>query len=212
VSSNLAGEFSLRELKTPELAAWAVYGLGGAQRRIDTEDIAVRLFELAPQRFSWKKYPNQINLELVRVYLSDAKKTVHGELLVGSGKTGWALTQKGLAWVETHRAQLLALEAERGLDGRSRVANVDESRRNREARRLRSLDAWQRWSTGDRSISLDEAREAFRLDSYATPAVQEAKLTRLQGMFEADIELREFLSHLSALLNRNTKGAHGPHK
>jgi hypothetical protein len=48
---------------------------------------------------SWRKYPDQINLELIRVFLSDAKKKKHG-LLLGAGKTGWRLTQAGLDWAE----------------------------------------------------------------------------------------------------------------
>src|SRR5438874_12278117 len=78
----------------------AVHLLGGAQRAIDTEDIAVEAHRLAPGRFAWKKYPDQINLELVRVYLSDAKKSDKGVLLHGSGRTGWRLTQRGLKWAK----------------------------------------------------------------------------------------------------------------
>ena len=40
-----------------------MYLLGGETRRVDTEDIAVKANELAPGRFAWKKYPDQINLE-----------------------------------------------------------------------------------------------------------------------------------------------------
>src|SRR5262249_29068086 len=68
-----------------EIVTLAVYRLGGAQRAIDTEDAAVEAHRIAPGRFSWKKYPDQINLELIRVFLSDAKKN---KLVVGSGRTG----------------------------------------------------------------------------------------------------------------------------
>src|SRR4051794_5780323 len=81
-----------------ELVTLAVYRLGGAQRAVDTEDIAVEANKLAPGRFSWRKYPDQINLELIRVHLSDAKK--RNGMLIGAGRTGWRLTQEGLNWAE----------------------------------------------------------------------------------------------------------------
>src|SRR5215472_10188888 len=83
-----------------EVVTLAVYLLGGGQRAIDTEDVAVEAHRLAPGRFTWTKYPDQINLELVRVYLSDAKKPEKGAMLLGSGRTGWRLSQRGLKWAK----------------------------------------------------------------------------------------------------------------
>jgi hypothetical protein len=200
----------LPQLKTSELVTWAVYQLGGDQRRIDTEDVAVRVFQLAPRRFAWRKYPEQINLELVRVYLSDAKKAEHGELLTGSGRTGWALTRKGLAWLSSARARLDAFQTDEPVDRQSRAGSVDSSRRDRERKRILSLSAWKRWSGGERSVVLAEAREVFRLDSYATASVRESKLTRLKAMFADDEELSQFLSHLSDEIDDEEKKTDGP--
>ena len=93
-----------------ELVTLAVFILGGEEKRIDTEDVAMKAHELAPTRFAWRKYPNQINLELVRVYLSDGKSAEKGGYIEGSGKTGWTLTPSGLRWArETQRRQVLTL-------------------------------------------------------------------------------------------------------
>jgi len=86
-------------IKQFELTAMAVYLLGGTTRAIDTEDIAKKCHELAPTLFSWQKHKDQINLELVRVSLSDAKKQKNGALLIGSGREGWRLSPKGLDWI-----------------------------------------------------------------------------------------------------------------
>ena len=182
---------------TAELVTWAVYLLGGEQKRIDTEDVAVKAFELAPKRFRWRKYPEQINLELVRVCLSNAKKAENGELLTGSGRTGWSLTQKGLAWLRSARSKLQTLGKNDPQGPESRAGSVDSSRRDRERKRILSLPAWVRWSHGERSVVLAEAREVFRLDSYSTSSVREAKLTRLRAMFGDDEELSPFLTRLS---------------
>ena len=58
--------------------------------------------ELAPGRFTWRKYKDQINLEVVRVYLSDAKKKAKGAYLIGSGNSGWTLSEAGLAFAREH--------------------------------------------------------------------------------------------------------------
>lgn len=187
----------MTEITHSELVTWAVGLLGGDQKRIDTEDVAVKVFEIAPKRFSWKKYPHQINLELVRVYLSDAKKPEHGALLAGSGRTGWSLTRKGLDWIRSAKTRLQALDASEGARRPSSAGSIDASRRNRERTRILSLPAWARWSNGDRSVVRKEAMEVFRLDSYSTAAVLESKITRLRAMFPEDEEIGKFIKHLS---------------
>jgi len=202
MSSVFMAEKILPRLKATELVTWAVFQLGGDQRHIDTEDVAVKVFQFAPKRFGWRKYPDQINLELVRVYLSDAKKTEHGELLSGSGRTGWRLTRKGLAWLASAQRGLDTYEKDQPVD-RSRAGSVDSSRRDREYKRILSLPAWVRWAEGDRAVILAHAREVFRLDSYATPSVRESKLTRLKAMFADDEELSQFLTYLSAAIDKD---------
>ena len=71
-----------------DVVTWAVFLLGGDLNPVDTEDVAVKAHDLAPGRFAWQKYPGQINLELVRVHLSDAKKVNNGRRLSGSGRQG----------------------------------------------------------------------------------------------------------------------------
>jgi hypothetical protein len=205
MSSNLARLKYLTRLTNAEIVTWAVSLLGGGHRRVDTEDIAYKAFQLAPKRFSWRKYPQQINLELVRVYLSDAKKPEHGEMLTGSGRTGWSLTRKGLAWIASARSRLRELKSTEPRTGAFRAGSVDSSRYDRERKRILSLPAWARWSEGDKSIVLAEAREVFRLDSYATSSVREAKLTRLREMFGEDKELNSFLDHLSEEIDKEEK-------
>src|SRR6476619_4281374 len=96
----LTSEFSLHHV-----VAFAVLHCGGDGQFVDTEDVAVAANKLAPGRFTWRKYPDQINLELVRVFLSDAKKPAKGGLLLGSGTKGWRLSTSGLAWVRENAAQ-----------------------------------------------------------------------------------------------------------
>ena len=71
-----------------EIVTIAVYLLGGDSKYVDTEDIAIKTNELAPGRFTWRKYPEQINIDNVRKRLSDAKNVKKGGFLLGSFKKG----------------------------------------------------------------------------------------------------------------------------
>jgi hypothetical protein len=184
-----------------EVVTLAVYLLGGAQRAIDTEEIAVQAHRLAPGRFSWKKYADQINLELIRVYLSDAKK---GELVMGSGRVGWRLTQRGLTWAEQAAPQIAAVDTSRSR-AQLRSGSVDEQRWRRERSRLIATAAWEMWKDGSQEISFAEAKEVFRIDSYAKGDLREAKITRLQSLFAKDEDLVPFLEHVIKVLNRETR-------
>lgn len=199
----------LPQATTAEIVLWAVSLLGGDQKRVDTEDVAVKAFELSPKRFAWRKYPEQINLELVRVNLSNAKKAEYGRLLTGSGRTGWSLTRTGLQWLRSARSRLKGIARSEPDARKSTAGSIDSTRHDRERKRILSLAAWKRWSEGDRSVVLTEAREVFRLDSYSIASVRETKLTRLRAMFGDDPELSPFLARLSDEIDKqeNTDGS-----
>ena len=140
-----------KSVSQTEVVTLATYLLGGAQKAIDTEDIAVEAHRLAPGRFSWKKYPDQINLELVRVYLSDAKKSDKGVLLLGSGRTGWRLTQRGLKWAKEAAQNIENIRTNR-TRAQSRSGSIDEQRWRRERSRIQATQAWKMWAEGKRDI------------------------------------------------------------
>jgi len=173
----------------------AVFRLGGGERAIDTEDAAIEAHEIAPGRFSWRKYPGQINLELIRVFLSDAKKQ---DLVVGSGRTGWRLTQKGLQWAET--ISLVESDLSR-LRTQSRAGGPEQQRRSRERSRIIASDAWKLWMSGRQTIPMPEIKKLFRLDSYAHGDLRQSKIIRLRAMFSNDDELIPFLDDLIQKLN-----------
>lgn len=178
-----------------EVVTLAVYRLGGAQRAIDTEDVAVEANRLAPGRFTWRKYPDQINLELVRVYLSDAKKPEKGEMLIGSGRTGWRLTQQGLKWAKKAAGKIGDVSSRSRAQALS--GSIDEQRWRRERKRIQSTAAWKLWSEGERKIPQLILKEVFRIDSYAKGDLREAKITRVLSLFDDDAELKPFLDHIS---------------
>ena len=177
----------------------AVFLLGGRDRFVDTEEVAMKTHELSPGRFSWRKYPEQINLELVRVRLSEAKSAAHGALLRGSGTQGWTLTARGLQWASDVAADPANLRADLG-ETRERGGSVDAHRVDRERARVLGSTAWAKWPNQVAEISLQDAQEIFRLDSYATDELRVAKIDRLRKVFLGDAEMMGFIRDLEGIL------------
>jgi hypothetical protein len=113
----------MRHEKLPnwQIAVYALHTLGGATQRIATEDVTLRCFEIAPDAFSWVKYPQYPDKDIVRSALVDARKPKNGALVQGrSGKgvglhrtsaleptpDGWSLTEAGARWVSLKEEDL----------------------------------------------------------------------------------------------------------
>jgi len=187
-----------------DLVVLTVHILGGDSRAVDTEDVGIKIHELAPGMFAWRKYPEQINLELVRVTLSDAKKSKYGALLTGSGRAGWRLSPAGISWVASHGHKLA--EGSLCWDSARRTAgSVDTVRKAQELKRLKGSEAWRKWSE-DVTVSLAEAHWLFRIDSFTSEAQKTRKIVRIMSLFADDKEVSEFLSYASDVLGQGTGG------
>lgn len=185
----------------PFIVTMAVYLLDGGRQPVDIEDVAMKCHELAPGRFSWRKYPEQINLDYVRRELSRAKTREFNSLIKGSMTDGWTLTPAGLEWATKNQKAVAAVDL-RKAQTTSRTKSGESARMDRERSRIKSTAAWKRWIDNDTGISISEAREVFRIDSYATGRMQDLKVNRLELLFGGDSEILEFLSAVCAVLNQ----------
>lgn len=193
-------------LTTPQfgIVTYAVYLLDGHRRAVDTEDIAVKVHQLAPGRFSWRKYPEQINLELVRASLSDAKKAKNGGWVTGVGRTGWTLTPVGLQWVQTNMETISRENFTRPRE-ESRAGSIDENRWRRERVRILGTNAWRKWLEEKKSIAPRDAAEVFRLDNYSIGSLKTLKINRLMSQFVNDSDIEPFIRQLAKILEENSE-------
>ena len=97
------------------LVVYCLYLAGGATGRVHTEDVALKCWELYPDSFSWTKYHQYCDKDIVRVALTDARKENAGLRVSGrvEGQSsgigdpdGWTLTDAGLSWVREHSGAL----------------------------------------------------------------------------------------------------------
>lgn len=176
-----------------ELVTLAVYRLGGETRPIDTEDIAVEANTIAPGRFTWRKYPNQINIELIRAFLSDAKKPKNGQYLTGSGNSGWMLTERGLDFSKRNKAKVQ-------LAGNKEPKLTIQQKRwlKREHARIAKCDAYEKYKEGAiDKISAQEAESLFRIDDYIESVARTRVILRYKNAFSSDRELGPFIEILA---------------
>lgn len=192
------------DISNVDVVVLATFLAGGNVASIDTEDVAVIANELAPGRFSWRKYKEQINLEHVRVTLTDARKKEKGCLLEGSLQDGWALTKAGAIYAAELNNRVKKTDL-------SRVLKRDEQRKHaawykRERQRMISSPLLERFkSEGPGAISVREAESFFRIDEYVTGLVREQRLNRWIAAFALDEELREIVGALAARLSGDNK-------
>lgn len=181
-----------RVLTKREATLFAVHLLGGGQRTVDTEDVAIKAAELLPRAFAWRKYPAQINLELVRAVLSDSKKPQFGSLLHGTGTEGWRLSDAGVIWAAQLEKDLKAGVVTNQGKTDPWAGSSDARRADREISRAKSSLAWQQWQSGQ-TISARAAMELFRIDDYSDAKMSDIKVARLRGLVAEDQEAAQLV-------------------
>jgi hypothetical protein len=160
---------------------------------------------LAPRLFSWAKYRDQVNLELVRVGLSDGKKPAYGGFISGTGSKGWRLTAAGLIAV----ARLPVSSSEMATATPTRQQSLFISRTNRETARVFGSTAWVEWKDG-RAVTVSSVRELLRVDEYSSDERVGEKVQKLAQILARDSDGEKFLNEVGRVLNevRKEKG-HG---
>jgi len=188
-----------RSLSNHEIVTIAVFVLGGESKQVDTEDVAKEADKLAPGRFTWKKYRDQIDKELIRVFLSDAKKPKNGGYVAGVGNDGWALTSAGLNFARQNVGRL-----EQNTNSSPRLGLKEKNWRKSEKVRMLGTPAFDKISSGHGDIVTEQEAEAFfRLDSYVTGKAREQKLLRAKNVFGDDPDLGEAIKTLEGKVRRN---------
>lgn len=183
-----------------EIVTLAVFQIGGDVKHVDTEDVAKRANELAPGRFAWRKYPDQINIENVRTFLKDATRTQNGAYLNGSGKKGWMLTAEGLAFARRAETELSNASVSRA---RPTQEEQDLARwKARESGRLVTTAAYKKWVSGEKNaISKQDADDFFRIDDYVVLDDRQRRIQRVQNLATkmGDLPLIQLSEYLESM-------------
>jgi hypothetical protein len=179
-----------------ELVAIAAFLAGADRKSTDTEDIAIKANEIAPGRFTWRKYKDQIDIELIYKHLWDLTKPDKGEFVTGSKSKGWQLTLAGTAFAEKAVDKLHRLKAARERPSRSEMAW-----QQRERKRMLSEPAYVKAKAAKvGEITSTEAERFFRLDDYVIGAARTRKIQQAENAFHTDTELGPIMPLIAAIV------------
>ena len=187
-----------KSLSNHEIVTLAVYLLGGDAKRVDTEDVAVKANEIAPGRFTWRKYNDQINIKNISWCLWDAKKTKNGSYLIGADEDGWMLTESGLEFAKARATEFKEYNL-----ARNPINQKERNLLRRERERMLSSDAFAKFSSNQSDTILQqEAESFFRVDAYVTGDARKEKILRTKNRFGNDAELGPLIKLLESKLSK----------
>lgn len=136
-----------------------------------------------PGMFSWVKYPELLDKNLVRLALTDARRM--NTWVLGTHKAGWVLTDTGrdvgMAVLDSDQKSLTAKSS----DGASKAPNMQL--RNR----LLSSEVHAKVRTGLTDFNRDEIYSFFRINPYMSNPDISRRINRIKQEFAADSELSE---------------------
>lgn len=175
-----------------QLVTIAVARLGGQSHFVDGEEVAIYVNELAPGRFTWKKYPENIDLEAVVIALRDARKEKNGPLLIGNSTKGWMLTPVGVKWnasVSDYELNETDLTKPR----KHSIMATQES----ETARLRTTRAYQLFMNGEfNKINLQDLYQFVRINEYFQTKARLKRISAIENAVATDKVLEKFWKKL----------------
>ena len=183
---------SLDDLTMWQIATLALFELGGARKRFDSEDIAIRCHKLSPGRFGWKKHRHLPNLGATAEALNDARRERHGALILGAPAEQWMLTPAGISWAQSQRHLLDSMV-------KSQATSLT-AREQREVRELRAHPVFHRWKEGSDAPPGNRVASALLISASSPAVAVERRLDQLRSLAQvsADSELQEYIKWLSA--------------
>ena len=191
-------EMRVEDCTNFELVTLAVALMDGDREYVHPEDIAVKVNEMLPGRFSWRRYPDQIDLDAVRVALRDAKKEKNGGLLVGSNVEGWMLSPKGIAW--TSMIGVIEGDLDSEISHRRNSLFADQEL---ERNRLRTTHAYQLYHIGKRDeITLQDFHQFAKINEYFRSKARQRRYAIIDNAVVGDKHLAAIWEYLKEMFRK----------
>ena len=156
-----------------EIFLWALYLLGGTERKVDVEDIYLKAFELAPLRLGWRTRPDIPNFKKAHHALSDVENRAGIGYLIKLGANYRQLSPQGAAWIEENHKKMEDL-----FSGESKVSVAQKSDTSRLAKKLLQSEAWKLWSN-QKEVPLAYLASALECSTFSTQEVWAARIASL---------------------------------
>ena len=170
-----------RDLTNRDLTLYALHLVGGDASHVPTEDVAVRAYELYPERFGIIRYPQYPDVEVVRMALIHMRVDKNQKLVEGDQRKGWRVTDEGLSWLADNRKAIeQALANKHPKERRIAKGKVITRGKIRDAylKRLIESDAYAKWRKGIKP-SVTDFYDLMRVDQYTPESTYQKRLSEM---------------------------------
>lgn len=179
-------------LTKKDVAVLALAHLGGAAAVVDTEDAAIAAHAIDKAAFGWKKYPERVDLDLVRMTLRHEGEAKLPRIQ-GSIQVGWHLTPRGVSWVGANADLLGNTEITVAPTSAATQRWRAETREVGAAiNRVRTSEAFRLWCQ-EADFTPRQAAAVFRIDEYTPAKDRTRKVSQLQELIRGDQEVEAFM-------------------
>lgn len=170
-----------------EIVLRALLALGGDLDPIHIEDIAVRADQMAPGRFRWQRYADQINLQAIYKALKDSR--ARGNVR-GSPTAGYMLADSGLGIARLRSPNVVPYQ--------DPISRQDRAWMAKEKQRLTTEPAYLKFRSGaEQDITQRDALRFFLLDEYVVGDMRKGRIDRLIRLFGNDSGLSEAVQRIA---------------
>jgi len=174
------------ELTNRNVIVIALYGAGGGKHSIDIEHIADGAYHIAPSLFSWKYFPERIDLRTVQYALKNCAYE-QPQRVQGSLRHGYQLTSEGIAWARKNISTTQGTDADDDRFEKNKSALLEAERH-----RLRQTTAYKKYSAGAADELTHRDYETFvRINQYFSERLRMARTGRISDIVNDDAELSE---------------------
>jgi hypothetical protein len=191
---------SVEDVTNSDIFLWALHELGGGSEFVDIEEVFLKCFELAPQRFAWRTRADLADYKKCSKALRDAEAR-RPPLMVKTGDSfGRQLSVQGHKWIEANVTRL-------GAQLKSGHA-VQEPRRRPRSRMLAEAEQAQvfaRWRI-DQVVPSEKwpMAELLRCSPDSNVAVWSNRLEALRAAAYA-ADRKELLKFLNAVASAHVE-------
>lgn len=178
-----------RELSNTDLCLWAMYSLKAQNRAVDVEEIYLKLFEIAPSKFSWRTRPDLPNMRNGLTALGKLEKDLFPEFVIKVSPTSRMLSDMGVEWIEANS------ETFAGLGHGEKVLPSRQGKDFQLARSVQDSEAWNDWKSNV-PLDVEKLADAFSCSLTSSEAVWQSRLNSVAeaGDALAMDQLIEFVS------------------
>jgi hypothetical protein len=169
-------------MNNADIVCLACYQNGGAFECIHIENIAIRAYKIAPEKFSWKHYPERIDLRTVQYALKD-EALRDGARIQGNLREGYQLTPTGLKWAEEFSKSIQDTTEPKAISATSNQIDA-------ERHRIRNTEAFKKIVKGDHESLMPRDFEAFlRINEYFPPNLRAERIAKIKNVVHGDSQL-----------------------